>query len=138
MIARLTSDTTSGRFLRFLAVGVLNTAFGYAVYAVLVVTGLSPQPALAAAFALGVIWNYATHARLVFGTQGVRRLPAYVAAYVAIYAVNALALGGAIRAGVSPLVAQGVLAVLMAAISFVLISAVLTGHVPFIGALRRR
>jgi putative flippase GtrA len=119
------------KFLRFLAVGVMNTAVGYGLYAVLVLAGLGPQAALTLAFAIGVLWNFGTHARLVFGIEGYGRLPAYAAAYIAIYAVNAVGLSRAVAAGVHPLVAQLVLALLMAALSFVLISVVLTGTTPF-------
>jgi putative flippase GtrA len=133
--ASLASLGHGQRLVRFLAVGVLNTAVGYAIYALLVLAGLSPQPALALAFALGVLWNYATHARLVFGTEGYRRLPAYAAAYAVIYAVNAFSLARALAYGFHPLVAQAVLAVVMAGLSFVLLSAVLTGEIPF---LRRK
>lgn len=115
------------RFFRFLAVGGLNTAFGYAVYAVLVVLGLPPQGALALAFCVGVIWNFFTHARLVFGARGFRRLPAYVAVYVAIYAVNSLLLAQVMAMGIHPLVAQAGLALVMAVLSYAAIKAVLTG-----------
>jgi len=114
------------RFLRFLLVGGLNTAFGYAIYAVLVLAGLSPQTALALAFCVGVVWNFFTHARLVFGARGVRRLPAYVAVYVGIYAANAFLLGRVIALGIHPLVAQAGLALVMAVLSYGLIKAVLT------------
>lgn len=124
------------RFARFLAVGLLNTAVGYGIYAALVLAGVMPQPALAVAFALGVLWNYAAHARFVFGTTGYRKLPAYAAVYVALYALNAFALHRAIGAGVSPLLAQALLAVAMAGISFFALSIVLTGQRP--GASPRR
>ena len=124
----------SARFVRFLGVGVLNTAFGYAAYALLVLIGLSPQPALAVAFAMGIIWNYLTHARLVFHTRGLARIVPYAAAYGVIYAINAFSLAAALRAGLSPLVAQALLVLPMAALSFVLISLVLTGRLPFTNA----
>lgn len=128
----------SARFIRFLGVGVLNTAFGYAAYALLVLIGLSPQPALAVAFAMGILWNYLTHARLVFDTRGVARIVPYAAAYGVIYAINALALAAALRAGLNPLVAQALLVLPMAALSFVMISLVLTGHLPFTTAVSQQ
>ena len=131
MTKALAQRGTLGRFLRFLAVGVVNTGFGYAVYAGLILGGMTPQPALALAFAIGILWNYMTHARLVFGTSGIARLLPYAAAYAVIYAVNALSLGQALRAGMSPLGAQALLVLPMAALSFCLISAVLTGQHPF-------
>mgnify|MGYP003526361532 CR=1 FL=1 len=83
------------RFARFLAVGVLNTAFGYALYALLIWLGLAPQPALAVSFAIGVMWNYLTHARLVFDQSGYRRVLPYAGAYGLIYLINAVALQAA-------------------------------------------
>ncbi|MFM2355226.1 MAG: hypothetical protein RLZZ528_962 [Pseudomonadota bacterium] len=133
MIARLRPNADTGdrqRFLRFLVTGLVNTGFGYGVYAILVLAGLPPQTALALAFALGVIWNYAIHARFVFGTRGYARLPAYGAVYLALYGLNALALGAALRAGIAPLLAQAVLTVIMAGISFFAISVALTGNLP--------
>lgn len=132
------AHSTGQRFLRFLGVGVLNTGFGYAAYALLLLAGLAPQPALASAFALGILWNYMTHARLVFGTSGLARLVPYAGAYGGIYLVNALALGQALKAGLSPYLAQAILVLPMAALSFVLISAVLTGHFPGLGRSRSK
>lgn len=120
------------RLARFLAVGVVNTAVGYAIYAVLVMAGLHPQPALAVAFVLGVMWNYLTHARIVFGSGGVRRMPYYFAVYAGLYLFNSWALARLLKAAVSPLVAQAGLSVVMAGLSFFLISLALTGRVPFL------
>lgn len=131
MIRALSARPDLWRFVKFLAVGVLNTAFGFAAYAVLLWLGLAPQPALAASYVLGVLWNYATHARLVFGARGYRRLPRYAAAYTLLYGLNALALGGLLRAGLPALGAQAALVLPMAMLAFVLISAVLTGALPF-------
>ena len=115
------------QFIRFLLVGGLIRLFGYSVYAVLVVAGVAPQPALAIAFCLGVLWNYVTHGRLVFGARGFRRLPAYAAVYVGIYAVNAFLLARLLALGIHPLVAQAGLSLVMAILSYTLIKAVLTG-----------
>lgn len=127
----MTRSGDSIRFLRFLAVGVLNTAFGYALYALLIWLGLAPQPALALSFAIGVLWNYLTHARLVFDRSGYRQLLPYSGAYGVVYAINATALQMALAAGLAPLVAQALLVLPMAALAFILISRVLTGRLPF-------
>ena len=118
-------------FIRFLAVGVLNTTFGYALYALLLAVGLDPQPALAIAYFGGVIWNYMTHARLVFGTSGISQLPAYILAYLSLYAVNALGLQALLSTGLSPFIAQGILVLPAAVLAYILIGRVLTGHFPW-------
>lgn len=116
-------------FLRFLAAGLVNTLFGYAVYALLVLAGVPPQAALAVAFAVGVIWNYVTSARFVFHVRGYRRLPAYAGLYALLYLLNAGALRLALAQGVPPLIAQGLLTPPMAILSFVLLSLAMTGRI---------
>lgn len=128
----LRSGSSLAQLLRFLAIGVVNTLFGYGVYALLVWIGLAPQLALSLAFAIGVLWNYLTHARLVFRVSGFRRVLPYAGVYGALYTVNALALWAALAAGLSPYIAQAILAVAMAGLSFFLVSAVLTGRLPFV------
>ena len=118
-------------FMRFLVVGVLNTAFGYLLFALLLAVGLSPQPALALAFTGGIVWNYATHARLVFGASGIARLPAYVLAYLALYGVNALGLQLLLGVGLTPISAQGILILPVALLAYIAIGRVLTGRFPW-------
>ena len=78
---------------RFLATGLLNTAFGYTVYAILVYSGLSYLAALLAATVAGIVFNYFSLGRLVFRQQGgVKTFFKFVAAYAATYGVNAAAL----------------------------------------------
>ncbi len=118
-------------FVRFLVIGIVNTAFGYLLFALLLYAGLRPQPALALAFGGGVAWNYLTHARLVFGTRGVSQLPPYVLAYLMIYGVNAGGLQALMAAGVAPIIAQAVLVPPMAVLAYILIGRVLTGRFPW-------
>lgn len=112
-------------FMRFLAVGVANTAFGYGVYALGILAGLPPQAALALQFLLGAVWNYRLHARLVFAVRGWNRLPAYVGAYLLIWAANALALRALIAAGLGALAAQALILPATVALSWWLIGRVM-------------
>jgi putative flippase GtrA len=132
-LAALRADPEMGRLVRFLATGLLNTAFGYGLYALLVIAGLAHQPALILAYGAGIVWNYLTHARLVFGRRGFARLPAYAGAYLLLLALNAAALEALVRAGLAPLAAQALLVLPAAALAFLLISKVLTGRLPFAG-----
>ena len=130
MIRRLISDPRYA-FVRFIFVGGLNTVFGYSVYTTLYLLGLTPHRALIGAFCVGVIWNYFTHARLVFATKGFRRMPPYILAYVGLYFLNAAGLEALLGAGVSPVIAQGMLVLPAAALAFVVIGRVLTGRFPW-------
>ena len=54
------------RVIRFLGVGVLNTVFGYSVYAALIFAGLSYLIALFLSTIAGVVFNYFSFGRIVF------------------------------------------------------------------------
>ncbi len=118
-------------FMRFAMVGVLNTAFGYALFTVLSLSGLPPQIALIISFSGGVLWNFMTHARLVFDTRGMGRLPYYILSYLVVYAFNALSLEGLLSMGLQPIVAQGLIVLPAAILAFILISRVLTDRFPW-------
>ena len=110
------------QFLRFLAVGALNTVFGYAVFAALVLAGILPMPALLLTYLVGVPVNYFTTGRFVFG--GAPRSRAsfvrFVAAYVVIYVFNAVLYRGVEALVEAPLVAQALCIPVVAVFSFLL------------------
>ncbi|MCX7194008.1 MAG: GtrA family protein [Proteobacteria bacterium] len=82
------------RMLRFLGVGLLNTAFGYGIYAGLVFIELPYLIALFLATVAGVIFNYFTIGGMVFKARsGWRVFGRFIAAYVIVYIVNAALLG---------------------------------------------
>ncbi|MEE4014606.1 GtrA family protein [Roseibium sp. FZY0029] len=116
------TDLMTSRVVRFLGAGIINTAFGYGVFAILVLAGVHPQVALVAQFGLGVIWNYSIHARFVFGVSGFGRLPLYGLAYVVAYAFNALLLAVLTGAGVPALGAQLLSLPPVVALSYVLVA----------------
>lgn len=94
------------QIVRFLAVGVLNTAFGYAIFAGGVLVGLPSGIALAIAMVIGVIFNFFTLGRLVFDSRDPTRLPRFVGVYALTYVVNLMLLRLWEGAGVGPLLAQ--------------------------------
>lgn len=98
----------NGPLARFLATGILNTAFGYGVYAGLVACGLPYLAALVLATVAGVIFNFFSFGHLAFRARlGGERFARFVAAYCAILALNA-ALLWVVRhvAGLDPYTAQ--------------------------------
>lgn len=111
---------TGAQFLRFLAVGALNTLFGYGVFAGLVLAGLAPMPSLVLTYVVGVLFNYVTTGRLVFGHAGGGALLRFIAAYVVIYLFNLALFRGAEALGAGPLLAQALCLPVVAVFSFVL------------------
>ncbi len=102
--------------LRFGMVGLLNAGFGYGVFALLLRTGIWPCVALVGAATAGVAFNFQTSRRLVFRSRG--HALRFVAVYALVLALNWAALLGLRGCGLSDLVAQALLTLPIAAISF--------------------
>ena len=80
----------NGRMLKFLGVGLLNTLFGYSIYAVFVFIGLPYLIALFLATVAGVIFNYFSIGRIVFKARGGWLVfGKFIAAYLVVYVINA-------------------------------------------------
>jgi putative flippase GtrA len=107
------------QFSRFLLVGCLNTAFGQAVFIILVLCGLQDVIALLLATVAGVLFNYLTAKRVVFQKSGTARWKKFILCYAFTFGLNALLL----RLGtefISPIPAQLLLAFPIALLTFTL------------------
>lgn len=108
------------RFLNFLLVGALNTAFGYGVFVACLWLGMHYAIAGAISTVLGVLFNFKSTGGLVFRSSGNRRLPHFVAAYAIIYLVNVLALGVMLQFGIPEWLGGLILLLPSAILSYVL------------------
>lgn len=94
LVGKLPSSVTlraaaDSQFVRFVAVGMLNTAFGYGCFALLMWLGMHYTAALLVATVAGVLFNFKTLGKLVFGQQqGGRRLWRFVLTYAICYGFN--------------------------------------------------
>lgn len=80
-------------YLKFLSVGVLNTLFGYSLYAALNFLGLPYLIALLLATIMGVIFNYFSFGKMVFKVRGEWHMfGKFIAAYSVVYVINAMLL----------------------------------------------
>ena len=78
------------RILKFLGAGILNTLFGYSVYAALLFIEIPYLIALFVATVAGVIFNYISFGRMVFDNHGNWFVfGKFVIAYTLIYGANA-------------------------------------------------
>lgn len=91
----------SSPFVRFLAVGVLNTVVGYALFALLTWMGLPYPVAIGLATVMGVMFNYQSTGRMVFGRAPRRLLFRFVGAYCVIYLLNVACVGLLLHLGFS-------------------------------------
>jgi putative flippase GtrA len=110
----------NSQFVRFLLVGLINTAFGYAVFAGFILLGAPTAFALAGGVVLGVMFNFRTIGRLVFGNRDLRLLPRFVGVYALYFLVNLASLDGLATLGLRPLLAQLLLLPWLSAFNFVL------------------
>lgn len=95
------------RFIRFLLAGGINTLFGYGVFSGLVMLGVPPHAALIVGTVTGALFNFLTTSA-VFRSRDLRLLPRFLAVYSCMLALNMLLLELAMRAGLSPLLAQAI------------------------------
>lgn len=110
----------SGRFIRFLLVGGLNTAFGYGVFVTCLWLGMHYALAGAISTVMGVLFNFKSTGNLVFRSKGNRRLPRFIAVYAIIYLVNVLALGVMLQFGIPEWLGGLILLLPSAILSYVL------------------
>ncbi len=105
-------------FLRFVLTGLLNTGFGYASYAVLVLTGLPLWLAVAGSTTMAILFNFFSYGGLVFGNTSARAMPKFLVFYAALGLTNfgLLSLLGTL--GLGPLLAQAVLLPVLAVLGF--------------------
>ena len=118
--ARQLRTLTAIQFAKFLVVGALNTAFGYGVFALLIVAGLPPMPSLVITYVVGGIFNFVTTGRLVFGHGHPSALLRFLAVYVIVFLANAGLYEVLSASGMGPLLAQAICVPIMAVLAFVL------------------
>lgn len=76
------------QFIRFVLVGILNTAFGYGVYCLMIWIGVPYWWATLISNVLGVLFNFKTIGILVFENSNNRLFCRFVSCYVLAYGLN--------------------------------------------------
>lgn len=87
MVKRLWSKIDS-QFIRFVFVGVLNTAFGFGVYCLMLFIGVPYWWATLISQILGVMFNFKTTGVLVFKNHNNRLFFRFAICYVLAYFLN--------------------------------------------------
>ncbi len=115
-------DSGSLRFLRFLFAGGLNTAFGLSVYSASILIGVPVWAALLIANVTGVAFNFLTTGAYAFRSRLLNRFPRFASAYLVIYLVNWALIRWLGLWVPNPIVAQAILTVPMALLSYVIMA----------------
>lgn len=105
---------------RYYQAGIVNTAFGYALYALLVAAGLNMYVAQVVAHVLGVIFNYFTYSRYAFADrQG--SLSRFILSYALNYLLAVAFLWAASQLVESPYLAGLIATLIVSVINFFLL-----------------
>lgn len=78
------------KFLKFIFVGILNTAFSYFLYAVFIFIGLMPNIALFFQYILGIIWNFKTTGTIVFKNNNNKLFIKFLLSYIFTFIINSV------------------------------------------------
>ncbi|WP_457280884.1 GtrA family protein [Polaromonas sp. P5_D5] len=106
------------KFLRFLTVGLLNTGFGYGLFAILSLLGMPYPVAIGLATVAGIAFNFQTTGRLVFDGAPRSRLMRFVAVYVLIYGLNVGGVALLLAAGLNLYAANAIVLLPLALIAY--------------------
>ncbi|WGR93372.1 GtrA family protein [Bradyrhizobium sp. ISRA443] len=105
-VAGYEGERTLVNFVKFVLVGIGNTAFGYLLFALLYLLLGSHQLDITLAAACGVVFNFHSTGRLVFRNRKLSALLPFMAGYTAVWLVNILLLNELTALAISPPAAQ--------------------------------
>lgn len=74
--------------VRFLAVGAINTLFGYSIYALFIFIGFNYMYAVLLATIAGILFNFKTIGRFVFENNDNSLLLKFIGVYGVVYLLN--------------------------------------------------
>lgn len=84
----LKKNNLNAQIIKFILVGILNTAFGYSLFALFIYLGLYYPLAVLFSTILGVLFNFKTIGKLVFGSSDNGLIFRFALVYVITYLLN--------------------------------------------------
>ena len=110
----------ANQFLRFLVVGAVNTAFGYSIFAVLILLHLHYTVAALLSTICGVLFNFKTTGVLVFKNKDNRLIFRFFGVYLITYLLSIGSLRVFEIAGIGSLVAAAIMILPVSFVGFLL------------------
>ncbi len=107
---------------RFVVAGMLNTAVGFLVFTLALWLGCAEWQAILVSLISGIGFNFLSLGGYAFRDLTLRRLPAFVTAYLLIYAINITSFHALHRLIRTAWATQAVLTPLLALASYLLLS----------------
>ena len=108
------------QIFKFIVVGLINTIFGYSLYALLLSIGMHFSAAVAISTILGVIFNFKTVGAFVFRSNDNKKFIRFVLVYIIVYLLNISGIGLLTSTGASPFVGGALMLLPCAIATFVL------------------
>ena len=108
------------QFVRFLLVGGLNTVFGYCLFALLIWLGLQYPAAIGLATLAGIVFNFQSTGRVVFGSAPWKRIPRFAFVYAVVYALNLAGVSALLGWGINIYLANAMVLLPLAAFAYML------------------
>jgi putative flippase GtrA len=111
----------NNKFIKFILVGILNTVFGYSLFALFIFLNMHYSLAVFLSTVLGVLFNFKTIGKLVFDSHDNSLIFKFIVVYVLLYLINISCLWFFKISGFENMYINGfVLLVPLALISFIL------------------
>src|SRR6476646_7233459 len=110
----------NNQLVRYLAVGGINTVFGYSMYSLFTFVGLHYTLVVLLAQISGVLFNFNSTGRIVFNNTKYGLLYRFAGVYVILYLLNVLLLGLFVQINSNMYLAGAILILPMAFLSFLL------------------
>ena len=114
------AQISESRIARFCAVGIINTAFSYIIFAILASVSDRYNLILLISTVLGIIFAFQNSKRFVFRSQRPGRFPYYVLGYGFAFVINLITLNGFLMIGFNALAAQAVSIPIVIVVSYVI------------------
>ena len=78
----------NNKFIKFILVGILNTAFGYSLFALFIFLNMHYSLAVFLSTVLGILFNFKTIGKLVFDSHDNSLIFRFIFVYVLLYLIN--------------------------------------------------
>jgi len=114
------------QFIRFVFVAILNTAFGWCVYAALlwIINQFHiPNPYIWASllgYIIGILFNFTTYSKLVFNNKDKKLLFRFIMVYVICWICNSLCIAGLEKLHINNYLAGAITAIPVGLLGYIL------------------
>lgn len=107
------------QFVKFIFVGILNTAFGYAIYSLFIYLNMHYSVASLLATVVGVMFNFKSLGVLVFRSSNNRLIYKFISVYLITYLLNIMLLS-VLNNYYNPYISAAILIIPLALVSYFL------------------